>query len=725
MKFYVPEWDDHVDAQYDFRHDEHSALDKAERDLAHIWDFFDRSETPIDGVLISREQVEDTPAKYDRLTTNGVDADPVLEMPASLPTISDCGAWGYKRLPFPPYDNADMLEFYEKLDVSVGVTVDHLVLGSGHSARLYLDERALTDEFTASDLPEALTNAVDDVMIEEWPESWPSYVDGYEPSIRSQNRVMPFDPAIFDGDPEEVLDELASDPRAVYRDDDMSFRYGLTLDNAQEMRDLLDTNEYGFRPMVAIQGWDQDSYVKATQAVLEMGYQYIGIGGVAGSSESVVKDVVSAVGNRITEFQRNHETRIDVHVFGFAKTGAFDAIGRSGVTSFDSASMLRSAWTGGGNYHLDSDRKYDAIRVRYPDHDDEFATAVETAVRGQELLCALRAFDRGESITEAITDWYESATTALKNLPEYLEAHRWNDRYDHRLLDVVEKRFREDYPDGRLLKASFGSAFRGRLVRLLRDDDPENPVSWQRYLECIYQADSMLDRFPSASVSDIRSREELAREVGTFDQVWLLVESYARYIGDEGHLNEYEELLRDEPWRDCSCPICTELGIEVAIFRGNNRNRRRGFHNIRRFYDELEETFSPSLVLTQPRANVSRAESVERYLKTNRSNFWTAVHDLPIVEIGIMTADGVSEWWSTPPNRVSFDPVAMAETVAKDCREYSDVFIDESVRGVDADLLENIERQGCTVHTYTDPHRLREAVTDRVGYQVQSILSGY
>ena len=42
----------------------------------------------------------------------------------------------------------------------------------------------------------------------------------------------------------------------------------------------------------------------------------------------------------------------------------------------------------------------------------------------------------------------------------------------------------------------------------------------------------------------------------------------------------YRELLRRRPWDRCPCPICTRIGVEVAIFRGNNRNRRRGFHNL-------------------------------------------------------------------------------------------------------------------------------------------------
>ena len=39
-------------------------------------------------------------------------------------------------------------------------------------------------------------------------------------------------------------------------------------------------------------------------------------------------------------------------------------------------------------------------------------------------------------------------------------------------------------------------------------------------------------------------------------------------------------MLSDQPWKKCDCSICTSIGIEVAIFRGNNRNRRRGVHNL-------------------------------------------------------------------------------------------------------------------------------------------------
>ena len=46
----------------------------------------------------------------------------------------------------------------------------------------------------------------------------------------------------------------------------------------------------------------------------------------------------------------------------------------------------------------------------------------------------------------------------------------------------------------------------------------------------------------------------------------------------------YLETLKDMPWKKCDCPICKSVGVEVIIFRGNNRNRRRGFHNVWIFY---------------------------------------------------------------------------------------------------------------------------------------------
>jgi hypothetical protein len=54
-----------------------------------------------------------------------------------------------------------------------------------------------------------------------------------------------------------------------------------------------------------------------------------------------------------------------------------------------------------------------------------------------------------------------------------------------------------------------------------------------------------------------------------------------------------ERTLKDRPWMSCLCPICKQLSIEVVVFRGNNRNRRRGFHNLIVFNRHVKNTVQP------------------------------------------------------------------------------------------------------------------------------------
>ena len=49
----------------------------------------------------------------------------------------------------------------------------------------------------------------------------------------------------------------------------------------------------------------------------------------------------------------------------------------------------------------------------------------------------------------------------------------------------------------------------------------------------------------------------------------------------------YRETLEDRPWKSCRCGICERAGIDVALFRGAERNKRRGFHNLYVFSQRL------------------------------------------------------------------------------------------------------------------------------------------
>jgi hypothetical protein len=52
--------------------------------------------------------------------------------------------------------------------------------------------------------------------------------------------------------------------------------------------------------------------------------------------------------------------------------------------------------------------------------------------------------------------------------------------------------------------------------------------------------------------------------------------------------------LEDRPWKNCGCAICRSAGVEVIIFRGSNRNKRRGFHNLGVYHRHLQRTLNQS-----------------------------------------------------------------------------------------------------------------------------------
>lgn len=74
----------------------------------------------------------------------------------------------------------------------------------------------------------------------------------------------------------------------------------------------------------------------------------------------------------------------------------------------------------------------------------------------------------------------------------------------------------------------------------------------------------------------------------SLDEVLNTVLHYNRLNGDKkDRRDKYQKTLRDQPWQSCPCDICRKIGIEVIIFRGNDRNRRRGFHNAWVFYRQF------------------------------------------------------------------------------------------------------------------------------------------
>lgn len=78
----------------------------------------------------------------------------------------------------------------------------------------------------------------------------------------------------------------------------------------------------------------------------------------------------------------------------------------------------------------------------------------------------------------------------------------------------------------------------------------------------------------------------------TADDVLSTLADYNSFLGEPDQTALYRETLDDRPWDDCPCAICQEARIHVVIFRGSERNKRRGFHNLFVFNNQLHKEFA-------------------------------------------------------------------------------------------------------------------------------------
>jgi len=113
-----------------------------------------------------------------------------------------------------------------------------------------------------------------------------------------------------------------------------------------------------------------------------------------------------------------------------------------------------------------------------------------------------------------------------------------------------------------------------------------------------------LRRLVTAGLVDQRSARRLEREcmarLRSYDKGGTSVEDVLDAIGEYAALlgpskdrsAEYRRTLEAMPWKRCRCTVCREIGVEVIMFRGADRNRRRGFHNLAVFSERLRRELS-------------------------------------------------------------------------------------------------------------------------------------
>ena len=124
LKYFIPEWDDLVDRDFDFENDVHSggSGDWSNQVYAHQM----YPEPNYDGILISKVVAEKSKSKKERINRLGVHR--FLRVPREFPIMGDCGAFGYINEEVPPYTTEEVIEYYTRLDFDFGVSLDHLIV---------------------------------------------------------------------------------------------------------------------------------------------------------------------------------------------------------------------------------------------------------------------------------------------------------------------------------------------------------------------------------------------------------------------------------------------------------------------------------------------------------------------------------------------------------------------------------------------------------------------
>ena len=291
--------------------------------------------------------------------------------------------------------------------------------------------------------------------------------------------------------------------------EDMLFRFQLTIDNAKELLQLTKTRNASFQPIGSAQGWSPQSYHEAVKKLVEIGYTYVAIGGVARASDQVIISVLDAIRDTVLEAD------VQLHVLGVARYSLLDTYQKTNVVSCDSAATLMQAFKStSANYHVVDPPHYTCIRIPPTGQN----TALAPSPKVNKLLKPL----------------IQASKEAEKALSKNRDNTNLEQAYHHHEEALNHK------------KAELAALEQGALKAV------------RAYAERRLPLDKTMD---------------------------ALIEYEDHFEQNPKLQAQFQKMLEDRPWDACPCEICKALGIEVVIMRGNNRNRRRGFHNTYVFYE--------------------------------------------------------------------------------------------------------------------------------------------
>jgi hypothetical protein len=368
------------------------------------------------------------------------------------------------------------------------------------------------------------------------------------------------------------LDHLILDSSDIEK---RNYRYNLTIKNARDFIKGHKKLSCEWVPIGAVQGWSPDSYAKAAKKIVAMGYSYIALGGLVRSKTAAILEILKAVRKSIPK-------DIDIHMFGVARLDAIPEFLHYGVSSVDSASQLRTAWLGSTKNFMTDKQWYSAIRI--PQTEGSFR-ARQLVDQGDISFPSLQKLEKKclDELRKYAKLERPPSKTLIKCLGEYdalvsPTRKKGMARIDKILsgMDrVVIPRKETWYIDW--IKPQSHEKYARTREKALAWDDISSAELNKMEREC-YKA---LKKFLKLKGENIETRRAVANLIFDYEYAVLGYRSISKA--------RIRETLMARPWNHADCAVCKDVGVETIIFRGNNRNRRRGFHNSFVFYQKFKD----------------------------------------------------------------------------------------------------------------------------------------
>jgi hypothetical protein len=131
----------------------------------------------------------------------------------------------------------------------------------------------------------------------------------------------------------------------------------------------------------------------------------------------------------------------------------------------------------------------------------------------------------------------------------------------------------------------YSDAFKYTAIRI---PQVEGNPALQRKISSGQVSQEQARRLERTCLEAMKLFEEGRRTVTQVVEVLMEYERFYDPDTKKNHAPAYEKTLTDAPWRRCPCEVCQSLKYHVILFRGAERNRRRGFHNIWTLYRQVQ-----------------------------------------------------------------------------------------------------------------------------------------